>query len=394
MPLGTNEYQVVIEIFTVEDPAIRIQTEAKSFIAKQKWISPEVIYNDQKEELDENGVQWYSVVFVIGVDHITKDNKEWFADVQRLLDYARPLVNPDGPESTITLCFRSNPNMSETLDILNVPSTLENNEEVIQNLVLVHKRESLLPSQFLLQNKRTRIVLPLLTLAGCILWPINNFPCRLLLIMSMVCLAMSMYLAWGKFFKRHGRIAAGIVAVILVICGYMSFGQHLADESTVLELRQLYFNELRRYEGTRYVWGGENMLGMDCSGLPRKALRNALLKSAFFNGNGKYLRHAVKNWWMDASAAALASGYQHYLTSLEIEGTVAEAPEETLSPGVLAITTDGRHVMVFLEKDTWISADPMQGKVVIERPSISHNPWFDARVKFYSWSVLIPYHDF
>ena len=54
MPLGTNEYQVVIEIFTVEDPAIRIQTEAKSFIAKQKWISPEVIYNDQKEELDEN----------------------------------------------------------------------------------------------------------------------------------------------------------------------------------------------------------------------------------------------------------------------------------------------------------------------------------------------------
>ena len=112
MPLGTNEYQVVIEIFTVEDPAIRIQTEAKSFIAKQKWISPEVIYNDQKEELDENGVQWYSVVFVIGVDHITKDNKEWFADVQRLLDYARPLVNPDGPESTITLCFRSNPNMS------------------------------------------------------------------------------------------------------------------------------------------------------------------------------------------------------------------------------------------------------------------------------------------
>ena len=204
---------------------------------------------------------------------------------------------------------------------------------------------------------------------------------------------MSMYLAWGKFFKRHGRIAAGIVAVILVICGYMSFGQRFADESTVLELRQLYVNELKRYEGTRYVWGGENFLGMDCSGLPRKALRNALLKSAFFNGNGKYLRHAVKNWWMDASAAALASGYQHYLTSLEIEGTVVEAPEKLLSPGDLAITTDGRHVMVFLEKDTWISADPMQGKVVIERPSISHNPWFDARVKFYSWSVLIPYND-
>ena len=67
MPLGTNEHQVVIEFFTSEDPAVKIQPEAKAFIAGQKWISPEVIYNDQKEEIDENGVQWYSVVFVLGV---------------------------------------------------------------------------------------------------------------------------------------------------------------------------------------------------------------------------------------------------------------------------------------------------------------------------------------
>ena len=393
MPLGTNEYQVVIELFTTEDPGIKIRSEAKAFIAKQKWISPEVIYNDQKEEIDEDGVQWYSVVFILGVDHITKDDKEWFADVQRLGDYARPLVNPDGPESTITLCSRSDPNMSETLDVLDVSSTLENIERMIQDVVLEFKRKTSM--SFLLTNNRTRMMLlSLLILAGCILWPVNNFPCRLILIMSMVCLAMSMYLAWGKFFKKHGRIAAGIVAVILVICGYMSFGQRLADESTVLELRQLYVNELRRYEGTRYVWGGENLLGIDCSGLPRKTLRNALLKSAFLNGNGKYLCYAVKNWWFDASADALANGYKHYLTSLEMEGTVVKAPEETLSPGDLAITTDGRHVMVFLEKDTWISADPMRGKVVIEQPSISHNPWFDAKVKFYSWSVLIPYNDF
>ena len=79
---------------------------------------------------------------------------------------------------------------------------------------------------------------------------------------------------------------------------------------------------------------------------------------------------------------------------MDLSRSITNAPEETLSPGALAITVDGRHVMVFLEKDTWISADPSQGKVVIEKPSISHNPWFDANVKFYSWSVLIPYNDF
>ena len=396
MPLGTNEHQVVIEFFTSEDPAVKLQPEAKAFIAGQKWISPEVIYNDQKEEIDENGVQWYSVVFVLGVDHITKEDKEWFADVQRLLDYARPFLNPLGPDSTITVCFRSAPYMSETIGFLDDQSSLGNIEELILNVIDGYKNQSLTLKKFLymeLQNRKIRFALTLLTLAGGIFWPVNSFISRLLIVVSAGCLVASLCLILRRFLNRHKGIAAGITTVILVICGCLFFGRRLADESTVLELRQLYVNELRCYEGTRYVWGGENWLGMDCSGLPRKALRNALLKSAFLNGNGKYLRYAVKNWWLDASATALANGYRHYLTPLEREGTVTNAPEDLLSSGDMAITVDGRHVMVFLEKDTWISADPSQGKVVIEKPSISHNPWFDVKVKFYSWSVLLPYND-
>ncbi len=392
MPLGSNENQVVIEFFTTDNPAFEIQSKAKAFIARHEWISPEVIYNDQKEELDENGIQWYSVVFVIGIDHVPEGSREWFADVKRLLDFAKPLANPLGPDSTIAVCFRSAPYMSETIDFLDNPSSLENIEGVILDVVLKHKSESQAHNRSLygkLQNRNIRIALPLLTLTGGVLWPVNHILCRLMIVISAVCLAASICFS----LKRHRGIAAGFAAFILVICGYMSLGQQLADESTVLELRQIYVHELRRYEGTRYVWGGENLLGMDCSGLPRKALRNALLKSAFLNGNGRYLRHAVKNWWMDASASALANGYRHYLTPLEREGTVAEAPEDTLSPGDLAITDDGVHVMVFLEKDTWISADPNQGKVVVEKPSISHNPWFDSKVKFYAWSVLLPYND-
>ena len=244
--------------------------------------------------------------------------------------------------------------------------------------------------------KLVQICLPLLTLTVGILWPVNNVLCRFLIIVSALFWGVSLGVAWYEMFKKHKKTAVCtaicFAAAIFSLWAYMFSGKRRSDENAALELRRRYVDELKFFEGTRYVWGGENLLGIDCSGLPRKALRNALLKAAVLNGNGRYLRLALENWWADASASALANGYKHYLTPLEIKGTVADAPEKKLSSGDLAITEDGVHVLVFLERDTWISADPSQGKVVIEHPSVSHNPWFNAKVRFFVWSVLLP-HD-
>ena len=230
---------------------------------------------------------------------------------------------------------------------------------------------------------------------GCVLWPVNNFLCRFLIVASAVYLLAVFCLAWRKLYNVHARvanvIAAFLVATILAFCAYLSSNGGI-DDTTAYGLRTIYVNELRRYEGTRYIWGGENILGIDCSGLPRKALRNALLKGAFIYGEKRCLRLAFQNWWLDASAAALANGYQNYVTWLEKEGTVSDICANDLSPGDLAITKDGVHVMVFLGEDRWISADPIQGKVIIES-SAANNPWFKEKVKFYSWTVLLPYND-
>lgn len=239
------------------------------------------------------------------------------------------------------------------------------------------------------KNRLVQICVSLLALTVGILWPVNNILCRFLILVSVLFMCVSSCIAWYELFKRHKKTAEGIAiclaGAVFAFWIYMSLGKHSPDE-----LRRIYVNELRSFDGTRYIWGGENLLGIDCSGLPRKALRNALLKSAILNGNGRYLCHAVKNWWDDASASALANGYKHYLTRLEVSGTVADAPERKLSPGDLAITEDGVHVMVFLERDTWISADPSQGRVLIEKPSVSRNPWFDVKVRFFVWSELLP----
>ena len=104
--------------------------------------------------------------------------------------------------------------------------------------------------------------------------------------------------------------------------------------------------------------------------------------------NHNFLLLVLKNWWFDASAKALAEGYRDYVRPLNLAGTVATAPEKALKPGDLAITDDGVHVMVYLAPDEWISADPGQGKVVIEHPSESKNPWFVRPVHFYRWSIF------
>ena len=242
------------------------------------------------------------------------------------------------------------------------------------------------------QKRYIPAVLPPAALTLCWLSPVNSALWRFLTVGSAFLLLVPLGFLWYKLFEKRRKtavgIAAGLAAALLAFFIWMSAGNNCMDENAIRELRQCYLDELRRYEGTSYVWGGENRLGIDCSGLPRKALRNALLKTAFSCGRGKRLKYALESWWFDASASALASGYRNYVTPLRKAGTVAEVGGDSLVPGDLAITADGVHVMVFLGGDQWISADPGRGKVVIEGAASSKNPWFGAKARFYRWTLL------
>jgi len=211
--------------------------------------------------------------------------------------------------------------------------------------------------------------------------PINILPARLVLIASLAgWLACFLILFWKKPFLRWGAIfGAALVAIVY------SLPARPLDKNS---LRERYVEALQSYTGTPYVWGGEGKLGIDCSGLPRKAFRDALFQEGLRTWDGGLLREAAREWWCDVSARALAAGDDGYAFSIERQGVLKALGPEGLQEGDMAITQSGVHCLVYLSGSRWIQANPEAGKVGIYDAATTTDAWFKAPVAIYRWTLL------
>jgi hypothetical protein len=152
-------------------------------------------------------------------------------------------------------------------------------------------------------------------------------------------------------------------------------------------LRERFVAALESYEGTRYVWGGENGLGIDCSGLVRRALSDAYVYEALATLDLGLLRDSLLLRWFDASADSLLREHRNQTRQLYNARSVHDLVFAPLFPGDFVVTEDGVHVMAFLGGTTWIAADPEAGRVIKLKPG-DNNRWLFAPVVVMTWRAL------
>ena len=206
------------------------------------------------------------------------------------------------------------------------------------------------------KNMRLVVIAGLALAVGCAALPIHN---RIL----QAGLGLGCALVWGgAWVMLAGRTKSRRLLLVLpwlVLIPFVLPGKPIDPDA----LRTDYVSRLQGYDGTRYVWGGESPSGIDCSGLPRRALRDALWAVGMSHANGAAFRMWLDQWWFDASALAMSQGDRGRTRALGIAGPLCDLASSPVLPGDLAVRGDGGHVVVYLGGHQWIEADPSWGKV-------------------------------
>ena len=191
--------------------------------------------------------------------------------------------------------------------------------------------------------------------------------------------ALAIFLARRVKWLTSAILAAGIVVGIFAVLP----GRRIDPD----RLQSAYVTQLKQYEGAPYAWGGENGRGIDCSGLVRRALVNAYLRTAFTTGNPKAMRAGLNLWWHDCSALALRDQYRHFTTPVFTAPSINAITNSFLLPGDIAVTSSGIHVLAYLGGRKWIQADPGIMKV-ITLAAPSDNAWFNVAVHIMRWADM------
>ena len=211
--------------------------------------------------------------------------------------------------------------------------------------------------------------------------PVSRTATRAAVVIAAIAPIISL-LALLSPYKRAVSLAA---AGMLLLMSWLLF---YSPDTSRQGLGNLYLRRLVSYEGTPYSWGGESHRGIDCSGLPRRSLIEALLFHGAQTLNPTLIRYGVWLWWHDASARSLRDGYLAQTVSITSDDSINTSDLSRLAGGDMAVTQDGIHLLVYLGDRRWLEAEPGEGRVVVhDSPDESHH-WFTVPVDFIRWSIF------
>ena len=163
--------------------------------------------------------------------------------------------------------------------------------------------------------------------------------------------------------SRQRVLRIVLIAVTALAALLLVFNDSRSPDSDAL--RRRFVEQLEEYDGVRYIYGGENHRGVDCSGLVRAAMIRALADRGFASLDSGLLRSAFTLWWRDTNAIQLGKSANGLTLSIGDGSPMPMRAAQGLRPGDLAVTTSGSHVLAYLGEQRWIEADPDVARVQI-----------------------------
>jgi hypothetical protein len=213
------------------------------------------------------------------------------------------------------------------------------------------------------------------------LYPVSNVLTRSAgcVLLALVWLG-ALGLAWNCRGVRFAWVGLSLLAAI-----FISLPARRPPNAQTM--REAYVAGLRRYAGDRYYWGGESPKGIDCSGLIRRGLVDALFLQGLRSLDPGLVRASLWHWWNDCTARDLMEGHGFTRALFGTPSINALGPN-SIEPGDLAVITSGSHVLAYLGDRQWIEADPGIERVVIVDVPSRENLWFHAPMRIVRWKIL------
>jgi hypothetical protein len=218
----------------------------------------------------------------------------------------------------------------------------------------------------------------LLTMIVLLIRPVSTNLTRFGMIACLFALwSGALLLFWNVKFVRVAFFAIALLASALLLLP--------GKEIDSMMLRQEYVDSLTQYEGTKYVWGGENKRGIDCSGLIRRGLIDADFKQGLTTVNPYLVRAGGSLWFHDCSARGLLNGDRQQTRDIVVAQSINKLGHSAILPGDIAVTADGLHTLAYIGDQTWIEADPNLGGVVKVKVPALDNYYFNVPIHIMRW---------
>lgn len=219
-------------------------------------------------------------------------------------------------------------------------------------------------------------------LVAILLFPVSSRMIRI----ATLALAFVVWFGLIALVWRRRWLRLSLLGITVAAGGFLSLPSRARPATETL--RSDFLERLQRYGGVRYYWGGENALGIDCSGLVRRGLMDAFFWRGVRTLDPGLVREALDMWWNDCTAAALGQHHRE-LTSFVLETPSVNALDHAkIQPGDLAVTSSGVHIMAYLGDARWIEADPGEGRVITVKAPSSDNAWFQTPMRIVRWTAL------